>query len=74
MLYAMRFPIVGLSQSAKNKPQHVVARKITLQMIKYENYEKIFKRFDISSEEANVLIGYMEALAEIGIKVINETK
>lgn len=43
-------------------------------MIKYENYEKIFKRFDISSEEANVLIGYMEALAEIGIKVINETK
>ena len=41
-------------------------------MIKYEDYEEYFSQFNIDKEEANALISYLEALAEIGIKVFNE--
>ena len=36
-------------------------------MIKYSEYEEYFNKLNINECEANVLIGYLTALAEIGI-------
>lgn len=40
-------------------------------MIKYEDYEEYFRQFNIDKEEANALISYLGALAEIGINNFN---
>ena len=36
-------------------------------MIKYSEYEEYFNKLNINECESNVLIGYLTALAEIGI-------
>ncbi len=36
-------------------------------MIKYSDYEDYFNKLNVTENEANVLIGYLTALAEIGI-------
>ena len=36
-------------------------------MIKYSDYEEYFNKINITKDEAGVLIGYLTALAEIGI-------
>ena len=36
-------------------------------MIKYSDYEEYFNKINITKDKASVLIGYLTALAEIGI-------
>lgn len=41
-------------------------------MIKYQDYEQEFNQLGISQTDACILLDYMQALAEIGIRFINE--
>lgn len=43
-------------------------------MIKYQDYEQEFNQLEISQRDACILLDYMQALAEIGIRFINEKK
>lgn len=36
-------------------------------MIKYSEYEEYFNKLNVTADEASALIGYLTALAEIGI-------
>lgn len=36
-------------------------------MIKYNDYEEYFNKLNVTEDEASMLIGYLTALAEIGI-------
>lgn len=41
-------------------------------MIKYQDYEQEFNLLGISQTDACILLGYMQAIAEIGIRFVNE--
>lgn len=41
-------------------------------MIKYQDYEQEFNQLGISQADACILIAYMQNIAEIGIRFINE--
>lgn len=43
-------------------------------MIKYQDYEQEFNQLGISLTDACILLDYMQALAEIGIRFMNEKK
>lgn len=43
-------------------------------MIKYQDYEQEFNQLGISQTDACILLDYMQALAEIGIRFMNEKK
>ena len=43
-------------------------------MVAYKDYEDYFNHLGIMETEANAVIEYMYALAEIGISVFNESK
>lgn len=43
-------------------------------MIKFQDYEQEFNQLEISQRDACILLDYMQALAEIGIRFINEKK
>ena len=42
--------------------------------MKHEPYEKYFNNLGISKGEAKVLIDYLQSLAEISIKFLNDNK
>ena len=41
-------------------------------MIKYQDYEQEFNLLGISQTDACILLDYMQAIAEIGIRFVNE--
>lgn len=43
-------------------------------MIKYQDYEQEFNQLGISQIDACILLDYMQAIAEIGIRFNNEKK
>jgi len=43
-------------------------------MIKYQDYEQEFNQLGISQTDACILLDYMQAIAEIGIRFNNEKK
>lgn len=43
-------------------------------MIKYQDYEQEFNQLEISQTDACILLDYMQAIAEIGIRFNNEKK
>ena len=42
-------------------------------MIKYQDYEQEFNQLGISQTDACILLDYMQAIAEIGIRFLSST-
>ena len=68
-----RFTVVEWVANTKNKCQiwHMVNM---VWIVKHEPYEKYFNDLEISKGEAKVLIDYLQSLAEISIKFLNDNK